>query len=153
MAIREDLKVERYKLATSRQEYFTDLAKETFSYYVKIFISLSSGAIALVSLNKPLVIGVDLLSKLLFAIGALLSIVGLISICQIIFCLIRWYIFHDEECQIDPDCRKAEWWACLFEGMYVVAIASSIMVLWYGIGRFDTILHVMQRSTECAANL
>ncbi len=145
MATKQELELERYRLVTSRQAYFTDLAKETFSNYIKIFISLSSGAIALISLSKSLVIEVTLLSKLLFAISTLLSIVGIISICQIIFCLVRWYGFHNAERQINPDCPKAEWWAWLFEGMYVLAIIFSIMVLWFGIGHFNEILHSMQQ--------
>jgi len=145
MTLKQDIALERYKLVTSRQAYFTDLAKETFSYYVKIFVSLSSGAIALVSLKEKIAVNVSLLPKLLCAIGALLSIVGTISICQILFCLLRWYGFRNAECRINPDCPKAEWWAWLFEGMYVVAIISSVMVLWFGIVHFGEALRAAGR--------
>ena len=34
----EELKLERYKVITERQKYFTELAKDTFNIYLKIFV-------------------------------------------------------------------------------------------------------------------
>lgn len=49
MILVDKLKLERYKLVTDRQKYFTNLAKNSFGYYIKAFIYLCAGAITLIS--------------------------------------------------------------------------------------------------------
>jgi uncharacterized membrane protein YidH (DUF202 family) len=140
MDLQEQISLERYKFVTESQKYFTNLAKDTFYFFVKTFISLASGAIALVSLKESLNIIPKILTNLLFAIAVLLSIVGLVSIIQIIFCLKRWYGFRNAEHDLNPVCPKAEWWACIFETMYIFTIIASVSVMWYGIAHFKDIL-------------
>ena len=52
MGTEDDLKIERYKLVTDRQKYFTDLARESFSYYTRVFVWFAGGAVALISLKE-----------------------------------------------------------------------------------------------------
>ena len=45
MTMEENLKLERYKMVTERQKYFTDLARDSFASYIKVFTYLCAGAI------------------------------------------------------------------------------------------------------------
>ena len=54
MTLDEELKLERYKLVTDRQKYFTNLARDAFTSYVKIFTTLAIGAITLLSAKSKL---------------------------------------------------------------------------------------------------
>ena len=145
MNYKESLKLERYKFVTLRQGYFTDLSKETFITYSKIFSSFIAGAITLISVRIKLDLDQSLVNSLLKAIAILISFIGVISIFQIIFCLKRWYGFRYAECDINPDCPRPEFWAWLFEGFYILGIVASIIVVWWGIHIFIPILNQISR--------
>ncbi|MCW5596607.1 MAG: hypothetical protein KIT42_12110 [Rhodocyclaceae bacterium] len=140
MSLEDDLKVERYKLVTERQKYFTDLAKDTFTSYSKMFAAFSAGAVALVSLKKQLGIEPSVVNALLQAIAVLLTLAAVLSIGQILFCLRRWYGFRHAECEINSDAPRPENWAWLFEGMYCVGMGVSVIFAWWGVHHFEAIL-------------
>jgi hypothetical protein len=140
MTFDESLKLERYKLVTERQKYFTNLAKETFNYYTRTFALFAAGAVALVSLKRQLNIEADVIANLVHMIAILLTLIAVGSIVQVVFCLKRWYGFRDAECEINSVCPKPESWACLFEGMYGLGIGVSIIVIWWGVHYITFIL-------------
>ena len=133
MSIKEDLRLERYKFVINRQGYFTDLAKQTFNSYTRIFFAFVAGAVTLISLRNRLHLDDSVVIALLDAIALLLSLTAAISIFQISFCLKRWYGFRAAECSINPEVPIPEGWAWLFEGMYCVAIIASVLVAWCGV--------------------
>jgi hypothetical protein len=140
MSLKDDIKLERYKLVTDRQKYFTELAKDTFNSYVRFFMSFAGGAVALIYFKKQLDVDPQVIISLLRAIAFLLTLVALVSIGQIIFCLIRWYGLRNTECSINPECPKPEWWAWIYEGLYMFAIGGSIILAWSGFDHFRTII-------------
>jgi hypothetical protein len=140
MTLEESLKLERYKLVTERQKYFTDLAKGTFNYYARTFASFAVGAIALVSLKRKLSIEAEVIAGIIQMIAILLTLIAIGSIVQVAFCLKRWYGFRDAECEINPLCPRPESWAILFEGMYGLGIGASIIVIWWGVRYITFIL-------------
>jgi hypothetical protein len=142
VSLKDDLKLERYKLVTDRQKYFTELARDTFNSYVRIFVTFAGGAVALIYFKKQLEVDPKVIVALLQAIAYLLTLVAVISVGQIFFCLVRWYGLRETECQINPDCPKPEWWAWIFEGLYALAISGSIYVAWLGFDHFETILSI-----------
>jgi hypothetical protein len=135
VSLKDDLKLERYKLVTDRQKYFTELAKDTFNSYVRVFVTFAGGAVALIYFENPQVI-----IALLKVIALLLSLVAVISVGQIFFCLVRWYGLRSTECEINPDCPKPEWWAWIYEGLYMLAIGGSIFLAWTGFEHFKSIV-------------
>ena len=144
MTLEEELHLERYKLVTDRQKYFTELAKDTFISYIKVFTYLCAGAITLVSARASLQMDVELLLELIKAIAILVTFLGLVSVGQIAFCLVRWYGFRIAEREINKDCPKAEWWAWIFEGLYIFCIAISIFVAWVGSSKLGLIIKALR---------
>ncbi len=76
-------------------------------------------------------------------IAILLTFAAVISIAQIIFCLLRWYGFRYAECEINPKSPKPEPWAWLFEGMYAFGILVSIGVAWWGVDYIAVVLNTL----------
>jgi hypothetical protein len=146
MNLEDQIKIERYKLVTNRQKYFTNLAKGSFGYYIKVFIYLCAGVITLVSAKASLQIDAKLLLQLIKSIAILVTFLGIFSILQIIFCLVRWYGFRTAEAEINKECPKAEWWACIFELLYISTIAISIVVAWYGLSKLGLIIQSLKPS-------
>jgi len=144
MTLEDNLKLERYKLVTDRQKYFTDLAKDSFASYIKVFTYLCAAAITLVSARSSLQIDVELLLQLVNAIVILVTFLGIVSGIQIVFCLVRWYGFRKAETQINKECPKAEWWAWIFEGLYILAIGISIFVVWFGSSKLGLIIQSLK---------
>ena len=140
MTFEESLILERYKLVTERQKYFTDFARDTFNSYTTIFAAFAAGAVTLVSLKKQLEIDAPVVTALLQTIAVLLTLAAALSIAQIEFCLKRWYGFRNAECEINPQVPKPETWAGVFEGMYGLGIAASVGVAWWGVKYFQAIL-------------
>lgn len=140
MTFEESLTLERYKLVTERQKYFTDLAKDTFNSYTTIFAAFAGGAVALVSSKKQLGIEPAVVAALLQMIAVLLTLTAVFTVIQIVFCLKRWYGFRKAECMINPKVPKPENWAWLFEGMYCFGIVLSSAFAWWGFHYLDAIL-------------
>jgi len=120
------LKIERYKSVIDRQKYFTDLARDSFKSYLQIYTALITGGITLVYAKPNLDIEQDLLGSLSTALVFLIAFLGVVSIGQIIFCLVRWKGFRDTEVDIIPNPPIKPWW-WVFEGLYCLAIIISII--------------------------
>ena len=133
MTLDENLKLERYKLVTDRQKYFTELARESFSFYMKMLTGLVAGSITLISLKSTLELRIPLLSKILCLVAALITFLGIVSIFQIIFCLARWKGYRQAEIQIYKESPPIKWWYWVFETLYCVAIIISIASVWFAI--------------------
>ena len=130
MTFDEELKLERYKVVTARQKYFTDLAQGAFTSYSKAFASLVAGGIALISAKSKLELEPELLNSLLNAILYLVAFLGVVAIGQIIFCLARWKGYREDEIDINPDSPPIKWWWWIFETLYCIAITVSIVAIW-----------------------
>lgn len=141
MELKECITIERYKLVTSRQIYLVDLVKEIFSAYAKTLAAFIAGSITLVSTARRLEITPpEVILDLIGAIAVFLSFAALISISQIIFCMVRWREYRLAECKINPDAPIPEWWAYLFEAMYALAITASVGLVWWGYFFLESIL-------------
>ena len=132
-ALRESLTLERYKVVTERQKYFTELAKDAFNFYTRIYAAFAAGALALVSVKKELSLGPDVITNLHKGIAVLLTFAAFMAVVQIAFCLHRWYGFRKAECEINPGAPEPECWAGLFEAMYCLGIGASVCVAWWGV--------------------
>jgi hypothetical protein len=131
MDLQDSLKLERYKLVTDRQRYFTELARDAFASYVKFLTGLSAGAIALVSTRNRFDLRMDVVLYLIKGILYLVTFLGIVASGQIMFCLARWYGFRTAESKINPDSPEPDWWWWIFETLYIVAILFSVAVAWY----------------------
>lgn len=128
-----DLTKERYELVTHRQEYHADRMHTAFAFYIKVFTSLVVASFVLASTESPLKLQPEMVPLLLNTIAALISLVGGISITQIVLSLISWKGFREAESKI---CEEAppvprRWW--LFETLYCIIIIISIIVSWCGV--------------------
>lgn len=128
--ISDELRLEQYKFVTDRQKYFTELARDTFSSYVKIFTALIAGGIALISAKSTLDLDPELLGRLLYAIVSLVTFLGVVAIGQIGFCLARWIDYRRAEREINPASREIKGWWWVFEGLYCAAVLVSIIAIW-----------------------
>ena len=124
----DELKLERFKILTDRQKYFTELSRDTYNLYLKTFIYIVTAGVALVSLQEKFNIPVGILTRLLNILILLLIIVGISAIIQIVFCLVRWYKLKADESKINSN-AVVEWWAWIYEGLYVVTILASILII------------------------
>ena len=140
MSLEDDLELERYKLVTGLQKYFTELARDCFSSYVKLFSSFVAGAVALIYFEQQIKVDPNIIVSLLKAISILVSVLAIFAIGQIIFCLVRWYGLRHTEREINSKCPPPEFWAWVFEGLYIFAITVSVIVLWIGYCQFSKIL-------------
>jgi len=131
MTLEENLKLERYKLVTDRQKYFTELARESFTSYMKVLTGLTAGSITLISLKSTLELKIPLLSKILYLVAALVTFLGIVSVLQIFFCLARWKGYRQAEIQIYADSPPIKWWYWVFETLYCIAIITSIIAVWF----------------------
>ncbi|MHC5054286.1 MAG: cytochrome b family protein [Planctomycetota bacterium] len=130
MSLVHDLKLERYKLVTDRQKYFTELARSAFATYLKVFTGLAGATIALISAKSKLDITQQLLRSLVDSVALLVSFLGVVSIGQIIFCLVRWHGFRRAEIKVNSDSPPLKSWFWVFEGLYCLAIAISVGAVW-----------------------
>jgi hypothetical protein len=130
MNLIESLKLERYKLVTERQKYFTELARDAFASYVRFLTGLTAGAITLVSTRNKLELRPPVVLFLVDAILYLVWFLAVVTSGQIVFCLVRWYGFRKAEARINPDSPPPDWWWWVFETLYVIVIVFSAIVAW-----------------------
>lgn len=130
MDLQESLKLERYKLVTDRQKYFTELARQTFASYITFLTALSAGTIALVSTRNRLELRPPVVLFLVTAVLTLLTFLAVVASVQIVFCLFRWHGFRKAESKINPDSPVPDFWWWVFETGYVVAIILSVLIAW-----------------------
>ena len=81
--LKEALQVEHYKFVMDRQRYFTELARDAFASYAKLFSGLSAGIIALVSAKEKLQLPSNVLAQLLIAVLLLVTFLGIVASAQI----------------------------------------------------------------------
>ena len=130
MSLDDSLKLERYKLVTDRQKYFTELARSSFAEYMKVFTGLAAGAIVLVSAKSKLDLKPEHARLLIIAIAGLVTLLGVLAIGQIVFCLVRWYGYRRAENEVNENAPLIKSWFWVFEVLYCVAIGLSILAGW-----------------------
>jgi hypothetical protein len=118
MEIAEALKLERYKFVVDRQKYFTELAREAFGSYVKLFSALAGGGITLVSAGNKLELSAELLRHLITALVYLAAILAFVASAQIVFCLARWWGYRKAERRILPSSPEEKWWWWVYEALH-----------------------------------
>jgi len=131
MTIEEYLRLERYKLVTGRQKYFTELARSSFGSYVKVLTGLAMASVTLVSTRQQLGIETPILTKLIYGVASLTTFWGVIAIIQIIFCLERWKGYRRAERSINSQSPPIKKWWWIFESLYCVFIALSVVAVWF----------------------
>ncbi len=147
MPFQDELNIERFKSIIDRQKYFTELARDTFNLYIKAFIYIITGAIALISLREKFTIPVNILHRLVNILLLLIYIIAIASTAQIIFCLVRWYKLKDDEMTINSNAKK-EWWAWIYEGIYIVTILISILIVFLNRGEVDEIIKLINQAKK-----
>lgn len=130
MSLEDDMKIERYRTVIVRQTYFTELARSSFSSYMKIITGLTVAGISLVSAKAKIDLEPPLLILLLKFGISLVTFFGIAAVGQILFCLIRWLGYRQAEGDINPDVPEIKGWWWIFEGLYCAAIAVSIVLIW-----------------------
>lgn len=119
----KSLASQRLTIAVERQRYMSDMAKDTFNYFTKLFASMAAGAFAVVSLREKLDMHPATLDIIFSGITILIGVVGILSILQILFCLWRWFQYRTIEYNLtnDPAVRPSGS-AAFFELAYCAAI-------------------------------
>ncbi|MGD0200982.1 MAG: hypothetical protein ABSD27_09580 [Bryobacteraceae bacterium] len=130
MDLHDSLKLERYKFVTDRQKYFTELARDAFASYARLFSGLAAAGVALVSTRTKLELRPAVLLYLINGILYLTTFLGLVTSAQIVFCLARWWEFRNAERKMNPDSPPIGWWWWLFETLYVMAILVAVVGAW-----------------------
>ncbi len=130
---KNQLKLERYRTISSRTRYFTDVAKDTFFLYVKVFVGLMAGLIAILTAKVPLDLRPDTIIQLAEGIFSILLFVGVGFVFQIIFCLVRWYQHRFWENELFDDIPKPVWWAFIFEAIYIGLIIVSLCMAYVAV--------------------
>src|SRR5438874_578249 len=102
MEFKEALQLEHFKFVIDRQRYFTELARDAFASYSKLFSGLVAGSVALVSAKEKLQLPPTILGYLVVVLLLLMTFLGLVTSVQIAFCLMRWRHFRLEESKINP---------------------------------------------------
>jgi hypothetical protein len=135
MDLKEALQLEHYKFVMDRQRYFTELARDAFASYSKLFSGLAAGAVALVSAKEKLQLHPEILRYLLVVILLLATFLGTVTSAQIAFCLTRWRHFRLQESKINPGSPPihSSWW--LFETLYIFAIIVAVGAAWFVVGK------------------
>ncbi|MBN2590539.1 MAG: hypothetical protein JXA96_11815 [Sedimentisphaerales bacterium] len=131
MTIEDDLRLERYRLVTDRQKYFTELARSSFGSYVKVLTGLAMASVTLISTRHQLGIGIPVLTKLIYGVASLTTFWGVIAIIQIIFCLSRWKGYRRAEQSVYDQSPSVKAWWWIFEALYCVFIALSTIAIWF----------------------
>lgn len=141
LTFEETLKIERYKLVTSRQAWVVDVARSVFTGYVTIFAGFIAGAVSLATATNAVArLGPELVSKALLLVAVFITCVAIASTIQISFCLWRWYEFRDAECKIYEAAPKPESWAFAFELGFIAMMGASIALVWFGYGELLSIV-------------
>src|SRR5688572_6549623 len=110
---------QRLSIAVERQRYMSDMAKDTFNYFTKLFASMAAGAFTVLSLREQLKLPAATLELIFSGITVLIVVVGILSVLQIIFCLWRWFGYRSIEYRLSGDpAIKPDWRAALFELAY-----------------------------------
>jgi hypothetical protein len=123
----EELKLVNFKLITERQKYFTELAKDAFNIYLKAFVYIVTGAVALISLKEKIKIEPSVFGHLINILIFLTFVIGFACVGQISFCLYRWYRLKERECLITND-KANYFWAFLYEGFFIFIIVASWII-------------------------
>ena len=135
LTLEESLKVERFKVVTSRQAWVVDVARGVFTGYVTIFAAFIAGAVSLATATNAVArLGPDLVARVLLLVAAFITCVAIASTIQISFCLWRWYEYRQAECKIYSEVPKPEAWAIAFELGFIAMMGASVGLVWFGYG-------------------
>lgn len=140
MDLADSLEIERYRFVTDRQKYFTELARDAFASYMRLFSGLGAGAVALVSTWNKLEIKPDVLVFLIRVILVLVTFLGIVASAQIVYCLTRWWGYRQGERDINSDSPpiRQGWW--IFESLYIAAILVTVGGAWFVANRLPMIV-------------
>ena len=146
MEMEDNLRLERYKLVTSRQAWVVDVARGVYTGYATTLAAFVAGALSLTAATDIVErLGAPTVTKILLFIAIFISCVGIVSTFQIGFCLRRWYEYRDAECHIYSAAPKPEWWAKYFEIAFVVIMGASLALVWIGYFALADIIQSMPK--------
>ena len=133
MDLESSLRLERYKLVTSRQAWVVDVARSVFSSYATTLAAFVGGTLTLTYATDAVKrLGSPAVSTLLLTVAIFNTCAALASVYQIYFCLKRWHEFRNAECKIYHEAPKPEGWAKNFELAFIVMISASVALVWVG---------------------
>lgn len=133
MTLDESLKLERYKLVTSRQAWVVDVARGVFTGYATTLAAFVGGAVSLTFATNAVVrLGPTTVTEILFLVATFISCVAVASAFQIAFCLWRWYEFREAECKLYSAAPHPESWAKYFELAFIGMMGASVALVWVG---------------------
>lgn len=130
MDLRDNLILERYKIAIDRQRYFTGIARDAFATYAKFVAGIAAVALTLVSARESLGLDRAVMPDMLAVLACLLLFLGLVATIQIAVAVVWWRRFRQLEAAIDPEAQKRHplWWFA--EATYLLVIAASLVFGW-----------------------
>ena len=126
MELRDNLILERYRLALDRQRYFAGIARDAFATYAKFAAAIGAIAVVLESLGLDKAVMPDAIAVL----ACLLVFIAVVAMIQVVISVIRWRRFHQIQAEIDPDAPRLHslWWFA--EAVYLLVIAASLILGW-----------------------
>ena len=135
MELHECFTLERYRLATERQTYYTALARDAFAGYAKFVAMITLGGVALISARDSLGLDRAMMPDLIRVLAYVVTFLGIVAVVQIAFALIRWRWFRQVESQIDPGTPRVPpvWW--LSDALYIIIVAGSVWSIWEAMKR------------------
>jgi len=148
MELEDSLKLERYKFVIDRQKYFTELARDAFASYAKLYGAAIAGAVAVISARSRLSLRPDTVVYLVRVIAILVTVLGIVGSTQILFCLARWWGFRSAERKIYAQSPPVHWWWWAFETMYILAILAGIVGAWLGLRALPDLLTGAPAATQ-----
>ena len=135
MELHECFTLERYRLATERQQYYTALARDAFAGYAKFVAVIILGGVALISARDSLGLDRAVMPDLIRVLAYVVTFLGIVAVVQIGFALVRWRWFRQVESRIDPGTPRVPpvWW--LSDALYIVIVAGSVWCIWEAMKR------------------
>jgi len=141
MNLEDSLKLERYKLVTSRQAWVMDVARGVYIGYATTVAAFVGGALTLVlTVKQTSALKPEIVESILFMIAVFITCVAVVSTFQIAFCTWRWYEYRVAECKIYPEAPSPESWAKYFELAFVVLMGASVALIWVGYSALSRIV-------------
>lgn len=141
MTLEDSLKLERYKLVTSRQAWVMDVARGVYVGYATTIAAFVGGALTLVLTSKQTsALDSEFVGQVLFMIAVFITCVALVSTFQIGFCTWRSYEYRVAECKLFPDAPQPVSWAKYFELAFVALMAASVALVWVGYSALSRIV-------------
>jgi uncharacterized membrane protein YidH (DUF202 family) len=130
MELRDNLILERYRLAIDRQRYFSGIARDAFATYAKFAAGIGAIAVTLVSARESLGLDKAVMPDAIAVLACLLVFIAAVAIIQVVAAVVRWHRFRRLQAEIDPDTPTLHplWW--FPEAAYVLVILASLILGW-----------------------